>query len=150
MINDRNKLFQALQPFAITLLAMLTLSCTAAQAQDSSGRRAGRLSPPDTITCDRNQLTSYTGEVTGYRREEHASWLEISTDEGTIEQVSIDHDEAADATAHYLLWSDPFPSMDWDAIETTPGKLIQNMRATAWICQDGTAAPVVDWKPRRD
>ncbi len=131
------------------LLAGMFLSCTTL-ARDNGGRRGGRLAPPSAISCDRNQLTSWTGEVSGYRREETFTWLQISTDEQTVEQTTVSHDDAADASARYLLWGEPFTQADWKAIETSPGKLINGMRATAWICSDGKTPPVIDWQPRRD
>lgn len=136
-------------PVITVLLVGIFLSCTTL-AQDTGGRRGGRIAPPAVITCDRNQLTSWTGEVTGYRRDEKASWLEISTDENTVEETTIDHDGSTDTSAHYLLWGEPFTQADWTAIESAPGQLIEGMRATAWICLDGKTSPVIDWQPHRD
>jgi len=143
------KIFCRLRPVLTALFAVIFWSGTTL-AQDTGGRRGGRLAPPAEISCDRNQLTSWTGEVSGYRRQEKSTWLEISTDEQTVEQTTIEHDGALDASAHYLLWSEPFTQADWPAIETAPGKLINAMRATAWICLDGRTPPVIDWQPSRD
>lgn len=133
----------------MALLAGIFLSCTTF-AQDTGDRRMGRLAPPASISCDRNQLTSWTGEVSGYGRGKESSWLEISTDEDTVEHTSIEHEGSADSSTHYLLWGEPFSSSDWPAIETSPGKLVKGMRATAWICMDGKTSPVINWRPRRD
>ena len=130
------------------LLAGIIMSNTI-QAQDGSGRRVGRLAPSPLITCDRNQLTSWTGAVSGYKRLAEASWLEISTDADTIEQVTLNHGDSADASAFYLLWGEPFKPTDWKTIETATGELISGMRATAWICSDGVTPAVIDWRPRR-
>ena len=54
------------------------------EAETDAGR-SGRLRPPTTLACDRNHLTSYTGAVSGYRREADQTWLEISTDEDTVD-----------------------------------------------------------------
>lgn len=133
----------------VLLLSTLSISCAAAE-QDAGGRSMGRLAPPADITCDHNDLTSWTGRVTGYRRTADQTWLEISTDEDTIEQTSIDHAGGPDASAQYLLWSEPFPENGWAEIEIAPGQLKDGMRATAWICLDGVTAPVIDWQPNRD
>lgn len=131
------------------LLGLVFLSCTTS-AQDAGGRHIGRLAPPPAITCDRNQLTSWTGEVTGYRRMEDKTWLEISTDEDTVEQTTIDHAGQPDASARYLLWGETFLESNWFDIEQSPGKLIDGIRATAWICLDGATAAIVDWQPRQN
>ncbi|MFC1696620.1 hypothetical protein ACFL1C_10990 [Pseudomonadota bacterium] len=131
------------------LLGLVFLSCTTS-AQDVGGRHMGRLAPPPAITCDRNQLTSWTGEVTGYRRQENQTWLEISTDEDTVEHTTIDHAGQPDASARYLLWGEAFLEPNWSDIEQSSGKLIDGIRATAWICLDGATAPIVDWQPRQD
>lgn len=107
----------------------------------------GRIAPPPAITCERNHLTSWTGTVTGYRKSENATWLQISTDEQTLEQTTIDHAGAPDASARYLLRGEPFTGQDWQRIETSSGKLLEGIRATAWICLDGSIPPVIDWQP---
>ena len=136
------------QRLVIILLAgILLLGIT--EAQDGNGRRMGRLAPSVLISCDHNQLTSWTGTVSGYKKLAETSWLEISTDSDTIEQVSIEHAGSEDASAYYLLWGEPFKPTDWKAIETAPGVLISGMRATAWICTDGVTPPVIDWQPGR-
>jgi hypothetical protein len=109
--------------------------------------RGGRLRPPATLACDRNHLTSYTGVVTGYRREARQTWLEISTDEDTVEAVTVDHAGQADASAQFLLRGEPFTAGDWARIEKTRGQLLGGVRATAWVCDDGATAPVIDWQP---
>lgn len=141
--NCRN----SLRIFA-TLISPLLLSGTAL-AQDDEGGHAGRLAPPVSVTCDRDQLTSWTGDVTGYRRDETSIWIEISTDENTVEETAIEHSGFADAAARYLLWGEPFGYSDWTAIEAAPGKLLDGMRATVWVCSDGRTPPVIDWRPDR-
>jgi hypothetical protein len=138
-----------LHPVLTAFFAVIIWSGTTL-AQDPGGRRMGRIASPAVISCDRNQLTSWTGAVSGYRRQDKSTWLEISTDEQTVEQTTIEHDGAADASAHYLLRSEPFTQADWPAIETAPGKLIDGVRATAWICLDGRTPPVIDWQPQRN
>ncbi len=106
--------------------------------------------PPATLVCDRNQLTSWTGEVTGYRRESDQTWIEIHTDEQTVESTTIEHPDKVDASEHYLLWAQPFTQEDWQTVEQLPGVLLPGMRATAWICNDGVTPALIDWQPPLD
>ena len=121
------------------------LGCTAMAAQDS-----GRLRPSPQLACDRNNLTSYSGLVTGYRRDKDSTWIEISTDEDTVEPVTVPHDGQKDASSHYWLWGAPFTAADSAQIEKSPGLLIDSIRAVAWVCEDGKTPPVIDWQPKRD
>lgn len=146
--------------FMFACVAMMASACAAqAPAQETTSApevtvenasdtgRTGRLRPPTTLACDRNHLTSYTGAVSGYRRGADQTWLEISTDEDTVEAVTVEHAGQPDASAHYLLRGQAFTANDWTAIEATKGKLVDDMRATAWVCDDGVTAPIIDWQP---
>ena len=106
--------------------------------------------PPATLVCDRNELTSWTGLVTAYRRDGDQAWIEIHTDEETVESTTITNQGKADPSAHFLIWSQAFTGKDWQRIEQSPGVLRTNMRATAWICSDGKTPPVIDWQPLLD
>lgn len=106
----------------------------------------GRLRPPP-LACDPNHLTSWRGVVSGYRRGEHETWLQISTDYDTVESTTLEHSDAADASGFYLFNGQPFTAADWSAIESAPGVLREGMRATAWVCDDGVTPPVIDWQP---
>ena len=107
----------------------------------------GRMRAPAAITCDRNQLTSYSGRVSGYRPGTSRTWLQISTDEDTLEALNIEHAGQPDASARYLLRGEAFPAAGLSSIESRPGKLIVGMRAVAWVCLDGKTAPLIDWQP---
>lgn len=131
------------------LLTAVFLACNN-PAEDNGGQQTGRLAPPPGISCDRNQLTSWTGEVTGYSRDEQSVWIEITTDEHTVEETTIDHRGFVDASSHFLLWGAPFRHSDWTAIEATSGELIDGMRATVWVCSDGRTPAVIDWRPDRN
>jgi len=130
------------------LVALLaTCGCSRAEQLQDVPRQGGRLAPSPSVTCDRNQLTSWTGVVSGYRRDSDSTWLRISTDEDTVEETTLDHPDQPDASAHFKLWGEPFQETDWPVIEETPGVLHPGMRATAWICEDGKTPPVIDWQP---
>lgn len=107
----------------------------------------GRLRPPP-LACDRNHLTSWRGRVTGYRREEQQTWLEISTDYDTVETLTLPHPQAGDASGFYRLNGRDFTDADWRAIESAAGTLREGMRAIAWVCDDGVTPPVIDWQPK--
>ena len=109
----------------------------------------GRLRPPP-LACDRNDLTSWRGLVTGYRRGEHETWLQISTDADTVESTTLAHPQADDARAYYRLNGQDFGAGDFAAIESAPGTLREGVRATAWVCLDGVTPPVIDWQPPAD
>ena len=145
------------RPFLFVCLAVVCQGCAAmpdpnlnAGAADANLAPSGRLRPSPALACDRNHLTSYSGLVSGYRRDADSTWLEISTDEDTVESVTAPHDGQADASAHYQLWGARFAAGDFAQIEKSPGVLLQGMRAIAWVCDDGITAPLIDWQPKRD
>lgn len=144
--NTRQGKGRALRPFFVGCLAFGLLGCTAAVP---TARAGGRIRPPAAVTCERHHLTSWSGLVSGYRRESAETWLQISTDDGTVEATTIAHGDQPDASAHFLLWGETFSAKDFSNIESSPGVLEKGMRAVAWICDDGTTAPVVDWQPPR-
>jgi hypothetical protein len=108
--------------------------------------REGRLRPPP-LACDINQTTSWTGRVTGYRRDAKGLWFRIATDEDTVEEATLAGRTQADWAKQFLLRRTTFNAGDWSRIERKPGVLIEGMRATAWICEDGKTPPVIDWQP---
>ncbi len=142
------------RPFAIACVVAGLLGCTAMAAQDSppsdASAQAGRLRPSPQLACDRNNLTSYSGVVSGYRRDKDSTWIEISTDEDTVEAVTVPHDGQSDASAHYWLWGAAFTAADTAQIEKSPGTVVDGIRAVAWVCEDRKTPPVIDWQPKRD
>ena len=119
------------------LVASLLLPATSALAQ-------GRMRPPAQLHCDRSQLTSYFGKVTGYKRMKSSVWLRIATDYGTVEEVTVRDPMELDPARHFLYQGRAFTAADWARIERKPGKLRAGTRATAWVCGDG-GTPLVDW-----
>lgn len=117
-----------------------------AEAAEAVPPRDGRLRPPP-LACDINQTTSWTGRVTGYRRDAKGLWFRIATDEDTVEEATLAGRTQADWAKQFLLRRTTFNPGDWSRIEQAPGVLIDGMRATAWICEDGTTPPVIDWQP---
>lgn len=101
--------------------------------------QGGRLGPPAAVTCDRNDLTSFTGEVVKYYRKAGYIKLTIKTDEGTRETVELRMWDTL------LLNAAPMKADEWPKVEQREGKLKPGVRATAWICTGGK--PVLDWQP---
>ncbi len=114
------------------------------EAEPAPAARGGRLMPPATLACERNDLTSYTGIVTEYRRTESMTRVVIRTDADTTETVEVQHDAAASA---YLINGKPFTTDDWRRIESAAGVLKPGTRITAWVCLDGVTEAVLDWRP---
>jgi hypothetical protein len=102
----------------------------------------GRYMPPPAVECNRNNLTSYTGEVTGYSRKDGKILLTLKTDADTVETVSLRPGDKI------LLNAKPMNEKDWTQVEEKEGKLKAGMRATTWICRGGR--PVLDWQPLPD
>ena len=115
------------------VLALLASSIVAAQ---------GRLRPPAFVTCDRNQLTSFTGRVVSLSRDADATRLVMDTDEATREQITVSHPKG-DATPWFYRTGQPFTQQDW-AVLLPGGRLRSDARATAWVCAT-EANPRIDW-----
>lgn len=126
------------------VLLALPLGPGAARAQGDGAR----VRPPAPLTCPRNQLTMYGGEVQRYQRRSGQTRITIATDWGTTETVVLQHAGRPDASAWYLLEGQAFKPEDWPRIEASPGRLRAPMRAAAWVCDDGRNA-TVDWQPPR-
>jgi hypothetical protein len=111
-------------------------------------RDASRDRPSKYVSCPRDHLTSYTGLVTEYRRENGRTTLTIRTDWDTTERVELKHPGTDDPSRWFLLRGRPFTPDDWKEVEVERGRLKPKLRATAWVCDDGTNA-IVDWdRPR--
>lgn len=132
-----------MRPCLLVALAAASLGATTSAAQARPA--GGRVMAPAQVTCDPNQLTAYFGQVIGYRRNAKQTWLRIATDYDTIEEVTLGHGAAKDARARFLLRGVPFGVKDWAVIEKKPGLLRKGVRATAWVCSDGSTPPLVDW-----
>lgn len=106
----------------------------------AAGDAATRLAPPAGVTCPRDRVTSYTGRVVSYRRTPEALVLTIRTDWATTERVRL-----APVRLDQLRL-DGAPLADWSPIEASPGHPRPDLRATAWVCEDGRP-PVIEWQP---
>jgi len=107
---------------------------------------AQRIRPPDGLKCPRNNLTSFTGTVLFYHRRLGRTDIRLRTDEDTTESVVVRHPGTEDPSKWFLLRAGPFKKENWGAIESARGHLHPKMRATVWVCDDGSN-PIVDWQP---
>ena len=124
---------------------MTFLVCGGALQVWAAPQRDMRVRPPSQIRCDRdrNHLTSYTGVVLSFARGTDRTTMRIRTDWDTTEEVVIAHKDSAPAR-WFLLHGNPFEQADWARITDGNGQLLKNIRATAWVCSDGSN-PIVDW-----
>jgi hypothetical protein len=127
------------------LLTIFILGC-AIFSLASSARAQGRIRPPDSIRCDPNHLTSFTGRILSYQRKPGRVWIRMRTDEATTESFTLRFPRSEDAAQWFLLMGERFKQSDWRLIERRRYRLRPNMRATVWVCDDGTT-PIVDWRP---
>jgi hypothetical protein len=126
------------------LVLALALASASAGPEAAAGER-GRVMPPAQVRSDRNQLTSYFGDVTSYKRGKVRVWLRIATDYGTVEEVTVVDPAEKDPANLFLYQGQAFTSADWQRIERKPGVLRKGTRATAWVCRDGKTPPLIDW-----
>jgi hypothetical protein len=119
----------------LTRLALILLALAAAP----KAAQRGRYMPPAAVGCDRNDLTSHTGEVTRYSRKDGKIRLTMKTDESTVETVNFEPGDKI------LLNAEAMKEQGWKQVEEKEGKLKKGMRATVWICRGGR--PVLDWQP---
>jgi len=105
----------------------------------------GRLAPPASVSCKRDDLTVYAGPVRSYRRQKDKTTITIATTAGTVERVTLRHTGRPDASRFYLVNGTPFTQLDWNRIELRKGELLPDMGARAWVCTDGRI--IVDWLP---
>jgi hypothetical protein len=103
-----------------------------------------RQAPPPDISCERDQLTSYTGRIVAIERGDRQFSLVIDTDWDTRETVLLAH-ECEGPERHFLLNREAFTDEDWALILDESGQPAPGLRATAWVCQDGRTPTVVEW-----
>lgn len=111
-------------------------------------RTEGRLAPPSSVTCARNQLTVYAGKAVAWRQFEDHSELTVSTDWGTTEKVTIPG-SADDQLKSYLLHGGTFQVPHKQRVFDKSRQLQANVRVNAWVCADKAVPPVLDWQPPR-
>lgn len=129
------------------LLASLSLSVCAAQPEQGRAGRQHRIAPPTGLVCNRDQLTSFNGEVTRYRRDAKSISITIHTDWNTAESLAIRYASPERSLKNLMLNGRVFTQDDWQEIETKTGVLRHGMRAIAWVCFNDDDLSVIDWRP---
>ncbi|MCG9722093.1 hypothetical protein [Shewanella sp. Isolate7] len=102
---------------------------------------AERLRAPDFVPCERNQLTSWQGEVFNYHRSETQIAFGIRTVDGTLERLDI-----AYRLEQMRLNGGLFTLPDWKRLELSPGALRPSVRVRVWRCDNaGAISFMIDW-----
>ncbi len=130
------------------LLFRILISAVLGMVWDAEASTAQRIRPPESLKCPRDHLTSFTGTVLSYSRSSARTEIRMRTDENTTERFVLHHPKSKDPSKFFLLRAVPFKQGDWSAIESATGRLLPNMRATVWVCDDGSN-PIIDWQPPR-
>jgi hypothetical protein len=139
-----------------TSISLLILACSivllvsplfALQNLDESNGARARVAAPEMSVCDRNQLTSFNGVVSHYRRDTDVTVITILTDWDTVETVTLEHTDPDGVMQYFKLRGRVFTYNDWAEIEIGHGVLHDGIRVIAWICLDDITPPVIDWQP---
>ncbi|GAB2878931.1 hypothetical protein ACCI51_09305 [Microbulbifer echini] len=108
---------------------------------------AQRLAVPDFVTCDRNKLTSWQGEVTKLRQSDNGIELGIATDYGTSESLKLTMPSWQDTLGQFRLQGQVFQAGDWEKIVDPRGSLKPRVRAVIWLCEIEGYPPIINWQP---
>ena len=81
----------------VPLLTLALVGASGCVASSGVAVAQGRLRPPAFVTCDRNHLTSFSGRVVSFDRDDDSTTLRMETDESTKEHFAIRH-AGADAS----------------------------------------------------
>lgn len=117
----------------------------AADSRQSSTRQTGRIAPPAKVSCPRDHLTSYNGRVIYFNRRAGRTIITVRTDWDTTERVRVRHPRTDNPARWFLLQGETFKPTDWRLIEEGKNRLLPNLRANIWVCDDGRN-PIVDWR----
>ncbi len=111
----------------------------------------GRMMPPALIACDRNELTSFAGVVSSYRRARGKTTVVLRTDDGTVETFTLRGSKQSQLEPLFLIGTAKFSAADWSRIELRAGVLRLGVRAVVWVCRAGTKPSSrriwIDWQP---
>ncbi|WP_077754591.1 hypothetical protein [Shewanella psychrophila] len=102
---------------------------------------AGRLRPPADFTCDPNHMTSWTGVLVFYWRDESQLGFTIDTDDGTQESLITPY-----SMDKLLINGEHFTYGDWSKVESEIGLLKPMTRARIWLCDNDGNATLIDWQ----
>ena len=106
---------------------------------------ADRWRVPDYFECDRNQVTSWTGKIGSYWRDNGELSFTLLTDADTHQRLQLKFDTQQQLITHFYIDNRAFEALDWPSLEPSAGKLKPNQRATVWLCLDNSVLPVINW-----
>lgn len=123
-------------------------SSAIAQRRAAPGADQGsrRLAPPAAVTCDRSNLTVYSGRVIAYNRTRTYTTMTIATDWDTTERIRIRHTRERSPHPFFLIDGQETDAADIRRLELRPNAVPPDARVNAWICAGGRSNPVVDWQ----
>ncbi|WP_444946240.1 hypothetical protein ACJJIP_03645 [Microbulbifer sp. VTAC004] len=108
---------------------------------------AQRLAVPGYVTCDRNQLTSWQGEVTKLVREGNSIKVWISTDYDTKESLVLTMPGWKALLGQFRLQGKEFLASDWGKVTDPQAGLRPGVRAVIWLCENKAYPAVINWQP---
>ena len=123
----------------LTILVLLTAPLAPAAGPQ-------RIGASTALKCPRNHLTAFTGRILLYRRVPGRIVLRVRTDEETTENFTLRFPATEDGSKYFLLKGEGFKPEDWAQIEVSRSRLHPKMRATVWVCDDGSR-PIIEWRP---
>lgn len=127
---------------------MVLLAASFAQQASPATSSGGRLRAPETFSCDRNHLTSFTGKVIGYHRSRTGLRIRVATDENTFEKFSLTGTRGA-LEKQFRFNGEEFTAADWKKVEMSASRTQPKLRVTVWQCEKPKAL-MVDWKSARE
>ncbi len=129
----------------VLLSAFTNTAQTDRAAQIGSQGDRGRIRPPAAVTCNRNNLTAYSGKVVEFTKRPGRVDLTIETDWDTTEKVALTHSRGSDPIRWFLFNGKKFKPGDWKELNRIQSTYPDGFRATAWVCNDGRK-PIIDWQ----
>lgn len=106
-----------------------------------------RLRVPNYFHCERNYVTSWTGKVTGYQRDDKTLSLTMFTDADTTENIQFHFNSPNELLTRLYLKGKAFTADSWQQIESAHGLLKDNMKLTVWLCADNNTQAIINWQP---
>ncbi|MCO1336609.1 hypothetical protein MO867_19960 [Microbulbifer sp. OS29] len=111
---------------------------------------AQRLAVPEYVSCDRNKLTSWQGEVTKLARVGDGIELWIATDYGTNETLKLSMSSWKKLLGQFRLRGKVFQSNDWIKLVDPKIGFRPKVYAVIWLCEVEGHPPVINWQPPYD
>lgn len=124
--------------FLLCLMILSPLLTFLAAASD-------RLRVPDFVKCNRNSVTSFTGDVTSYSRKPMSLTLTIATDAGTRETFVIEYSEPKKLVKKMYRAGIALTLNDLLAMESKFLLSEDVSHATVWQCANPEHGILINW-----